>query len=386
MDPSAVAAPPDPQLYVDSLGALELAIAGSNISMGIVMVLAWSYFLKYRQGESREMHHLLLKLYVLLNVAFAVADTSFNIAWQWKWTVEYYGYPQGMGILPWQLKINIPLISSASVLVQAFYIYRLYVLSGGSLGGLQLLYPAVLAAGALMAWGFGIYSGVRVSNKTAITDFALIIPKVYGWFVGALVVDVLITAGTAYHLIYRPAKVSGKQLAFKSPLAKIMRRAAQTNVIAATWQLLAMAVFLARQDTQWHSLFGSSLIKIYVASLLGTLNARKGLGGNIGSAGVTSSTGEAPSRRYPLGAGTGVNVKRDVVTLQDHAFPEDDPSPHNAVSVRFEGAGPWTPNPDLVASLDRNPSDDRKWNSFPDDKDLESQLEGGEHHEMHKFR
>ncbi|GAA5828803.1 hypothetical protein JCM11251_005880 [Rhodosporidiobolus azoricus] len=381
MDPAGAAAagPPDAKLYVDSLGALELATAGSNISMGFVLVLAWTYFLRYKHDR------LLLKLYVLLNVMFAIADTSFNIAWQWNWTVEYYGYPQGMTILPWQLKINIPLISSASLLVQGFYLYRLWVLFGGIDGRLAQIYTAVISAGALVAWGFGIYSGVRVWHKSVITDFALIIPRVYGWFITAVIVDVLITVATAYHLIYRPSKLSGKGPAFKSPLAKIMRRAAQTNIVSALWQLLALAIFLARQETQWHSLFGSSLIKIYVASLLGTLNARKGLGGGIGSHGMTSSTGENPSRRNPLSAGTGgITVKRDVVTIQDTSLHDDLTTRHDPVAVRFEG-GPWRPSPDLVSSLERNPSDDRKCNSFPDDKDLESQIEG-EQHELHRFR
>ncbi|GAA5975484.1 hypothetical protein JCM11641_004283 [Rhodosporidiobolus odoratus] len=201
-----------------------------------------------------------------------------------------------MGILPWQLKINIPLISMASMLTQAFYTFRLSMIGRP---GLRQLYPVLLAAGSLMAWGFGTYSAVRVSDKTIITDFKLIIPKVYGWFCGTLVVDVLIMIGTGYCPIWEMARISCKN-ALHSPLTGIARRAVQTHLYGLVWQLLALVSFypfhscggethnfglgflvasqppiaasnahwllmqalvLGRMDVQWHSLFGASLIK-----------------------------------------------------------------------------------------------------------------------------
>ncbi|GAA5854393.1 hypothetical protein JCM8547_001806 [Rhodosporidiobolus lusitaniae] len=360
---------PDPDLWLDSLGALELAVAGSNIWTGLVIALAWTYFMRYRHDR------LVLKLYVAVAVVFVLLDSAICLAWQYKWTVQYYGYPMGMTILPWELKVNIPIISSAAVWAQGFYCWRLSVISPQT--WLAQAFPAVLMAGGLMAWGFGLWSGIFVRNETDITQFKKIIPRVYGWFVGALIVDLLITLGTAYYLMYQPVKVGGKK-ALSSPLTSIVRRMAQTNLMASVWQLLALAVFLGKMETQWHELFGASLIKVYVSSLIGTLNARSGHGG-----GLTSTEG-ASSDGYSKRMNNQISVRRDVVTIDHHSHPGEVEPPRDAVAVRF-GTAQWQPSPELANTLARNPTDDDdQWRSYSE-KDLEAQR-STEEHEMNQLR
>ncbi|BGP20978.1 hypothetical protein JCM10213_003349 [Rhodosporidiobolus nylandii] len=256
MDAAAIQA-----VVLTTVGPVLVASCLSCWTCGICVSLAGTYWSRYRTDR------LWIRCAVIFATLWALLDTAVNCSWAYKWSVTNYANPAGLAAMPWELTAYCFIMSTAVLLVQSFFLWRLYVVSKNW-----------MLAGALLAISFGcyaiaLYMGYFCSVHDQVAAFADISSVSWGWFGGVLGVDLVITVSMSYYLIVRPRRLTGSS-ATSSPIRGIVVKAAQTNALSAVCQI-AIVVLYARYPTALHYTYGGLIeVKIYIGSFIATLNAR----------------------------------------------------------------------------------------------------------------
>ncbi|BGP52312.1 hypothetical protein JCM10450v2_008283 [Rhodotorula kratochvilovae] len=253
---------------VSTVGSVTIAACLSCFSCGVVVSLAGRYFAKFSQDK------LWIRIAAVIGTAWAIVDTTFNATWAYKWGVTYFTKPQNLALLPWELTSYCFVMSTAVLAVQIFYLYRLYAVSNRN-----WIPVGILGAVSFGCYGIALYMGyVCAINPNDITAFAEIRTQSWGRFGGVLFVDLSITAGMFYYLIFQPKKKTGGMVSTSSPLKQVVLKAAQTNALSAICQVCIVILYATYPTSMYYAVFGFPEVKIYVGSFLATLNARSAHG------------------------------------------------------------------------------------------------------------
>ncbi|KAJ7929531.1 hypothetical protein B0H13DRAFT_2539611 [Mycena leptocephala] len=216
----------------------------------------------------------------------------------------------------WWEYSNLPMLATVGLYVQAYYVYRLYVLSAG-----KIYVTMPICALLLAAYVCAIQAGLGTRDKA---------PNAIKWFKAHLALifagDSLITALSGFFLL----KTRQKGLLHSRRLiSSLIRLAIQAAAPAAlTTLVMEIASELGPPDLSPAPVAAinlallMSLPKIYATSMMYTLNSRNSIRMNA-SSGVNSSGGQPSRSRKPvtdnheLGILSGIHVHTAVETNHD---------------------------------------------------------------------
>ncbi|KAJ7020716.1 hypothetical protein C8F04DRAFT_1143044 [Mycena alexandri] len=242
--------------------------------LGCVAIQVYVYVLAFPRDR------IVVKALVYSVFFLDVLQTGFATHYAWSVLAAGWGDPLALLSTPWTLATLAPLTALVSYLVQLFYLWRIWIISGGK----KLLIPIIVMILGLLATGSciaGWYTGIVLPNggtgplaqvnfKRSIKTLDLD-PVVTTWLAGAMAVDVMITITLVTLLALRrnDALVTTKRIVHRA-----IRMAIETGAVTSVAVVVELALILNVSTTTWYFMLGLLITKIYSNSLLASLNSR----------------------------------------------------------------------------------------------------------------
>lgn len=263
-----------------------------------------------------------------------------------EWFVTGWGDPARL-LIVYSSGINSPVLDSlVAMLVQSYYCWRIYILSG------VRWWPIALVTLTLVQAGAGIASGI---NATILNDFRLLlnnrvqVGSATVFLSVTAFVDIAIAATTVYLLLRQSTRrLSGSSFI----ITKIVTLVVETNILTSSFALIALVVFLSFPERNYFLCPLYALAKLYSNSLFVMLNQRLVLNQTPGSVRMQSSSNEGAQRintangiefgmhnlndsiRNGSQAHEAVFVRVDKTTMRDEEVPVRDTLPQSRQSYR----------------------------------------------------
>ncbi|TFK97070.1 hypothetical protein BDV98DRAFT_607858 [Pterulicium gracile] len=277
-----VAAPFPPIAEVTSAPFLGIMINWAL--MGVLTVQLYIYHINFYGKDRKLIQWLAYGLFAIDCVQTALAT------WDGiEWFVLGWGDPIRLTIV-YTAGINSPLMDSlVALLVQSYYCWRIYILSG------VLWWPMILIGLTLVQAGSGFASGIIA---TIVNDFRLLHEKDFvasTMFLSVTTfVDLAIAASTVYLLL---RKADQQRLtASNFIVTKIVTLIVETNILTSSFAVTALAVFLSFPDRNYFLCPLYALGKLYSNSLFVMLNQRVVLNKATSNVHLHSSSNEMTQR------------------------------------------------------------------------------------------
>ncbi|KAG8823032.1 hypothetical protein FRC19_004767 [Serendipita sp. 401] len=291
--PSVIILAPWGRWYVDGaplqIGPWILGTCAELFLQGILVTQTAS-FLSYKdpRGQSKRF----VWLVVILNMLCLIKTTQ-NIKIVWTTMITNYANPDSSLVLlgvEWSHYTTGFSTAVIAVYVQGFFVYRYYLLTKR---WYLCIFMLLCMTVSLVAAVFVVYYMPKILHTT-IRMWSLV------HFVSAIVVDILITSCTAWHLQRRKSVIrSTAEL-----IDRLTRLVWQTALPPAICVIINAVVLESRPIELTHMIFNLILPKLYAVSLLYTLNSRNDIRSEQDSAGTTGYNITASNRRGAILSGT----------------------------------------------------------------------------------
>jgi hypothetical protein len=250
-------------------GAILVSSLFSFFTMGIVAVCLWIYYTNYPKDP------IAFKILVTFMGILAILDTVTTGCWAYLWAVSHWGDPTIFNYLPKVFVIETFCFGTACLTNQGFFAWRLWTISKRKNWWLPLF---ILANGliqeAVVFWLMHLFLA-----DPLLPDLNKALPTGYAWLICAILGDASVTVGMVYYL---RIKTKGNDIVVnstsRSVLNGIIVRTFQCNVLSLMSQLAMFIMFFLKDNPRVGAYFFFNdfvVVKIYVFSLLLTLNARK---------------------------------------------------------------------------------------------------------------
>ncbi|KAJ7772245.1 hypothetical protein B0H16DRAFT_1512824 [Mycena metata] len=269
--------------------------------LGCVAIQVYVYALAFPHDR------IIVKALVYSVFFIDLLQTGFATHYAWSVLAAGWGDPMALLSTPWTLATLAPLTATVAFLVQIFYLWRIWVISGGQ----KRMIPIIVVLG-LVATGSciaGWYAGIVLPNggsgplaqlpnpgsgplaqsnfKRALKTLELH-PVVTTWLAGAVAVDVIITVTLVVLLALRRNE---GMLDTKRIVHRAIRMAIETGAVTSVAVVVELALILNVSTTTWYFMVGFLITKIYSNSLLASLNSRS----PVFSGNTTTNTGSSSS-------------------------------------------------------------------------------------------
>ncbi|GAA5927270.1 hypothetical protein JCM3775_002500 [Rhodotorula graminis] len=254
-----MSASPGPKPSLDaSLGAFVLGTVLSCFLAGVTLTQTVLYFSNFYRVD-----HLALILMTIALKTIGMAHTAICCHTVYTWTVSEYGNFAALALAPVQFAWGPFLTGLAAFIVQCFYAWRVFVVSGR-----KIFIPVQLAFATGLT--FSLY---RWSFR-----FALFYKYRYGvglWLMAGVATDLLITFSLVHYL--RACLSSTSDSSWRPLVRALVITVVQTNGLTLVTTVVNAILFLADENTAWHVVPGLMLVQMYIVSALVSLNARSSL-------------------------------------------------------------------------------------------------------------
>ncbi|KAF5390972.1 hypothetical protein D9757_003988 [Collybiopsis confluens] len=268
---SAAAGPTGKAIMDVSLltGAILVASFFSFLTMGVVAVCLWIYYTNYPKDP------IAFKILVTFMGTLAIIDTVVTGYWAYLWGVIHWGDPTIFEFLPTVFVIETFCFGTACLTNQAFFAWRLWTITKRKNWWLPLFIVSNgLIQEAVVFWLMNLFH-----TDPVLTHLDKALPTGYAWLVCAILGDASVTIGMVYYLRIKTSQSDMVvNASSRSILNAIIVRTLQCNVLSLLSQVAMFVMFFLRKNThvQGYFLFNDFIVvKVYVFSLLLTLNARK---------------------------------------------------------------------------------------------------------------
>ncbi|KAF7366848.1 MFS general substrate transporter [Mycena sanguinolenta] len=249
-----------------TFGALLLGVLIASTAYGLTIVQTYIYFDRFPNDD------MINKITVWLLFVLETFHTAIS------WHMIYYYLILNFGNLGtfleqpiWSLSTLVIVTHIIEFTRQCFYARRVFFLSGRS-----VIISMIILVLATIGAGFGIVVGVRFDR----TILASIHPTIYSWGVTSIVgltsADMVITVSSIYYL--KQGK-RGNYAQTESLLDKLMLWTGSTGMITSTISLAFLGAFIGAPDALVYLALDQILTRVYVNTLLATLNFRAVLRG-----------------------------------------------------------------------------------------------------------
>jgi len=245
-----------------TLGALEIGVLMSIFLFGIATVQVFIY------SQSNFKDSLQLRFLVGLIYSLETIHSVCICALLYSLTVVNYGVATTIADAPWSLDLSAVLSAWIGAIIQAFFTYRVKVLSG------RLVIPIMIWTLSLSRASLGIMIGVVTLRSKTLTKFI----DDYPWLVttqlvlGA-VIDVLNTSSICFYLLRRRSNISMSHKLVDRIVIWSIETGMVTSVTAVAMMICAIAMP--------HNLVYIGILmpyaKMFSNSLFASLNARRWL-------------------------------------------------------------------------------------------------------------
>jgi len=304
--------------------------------MGIVCVCLWIYFTNYPNDP------IAFKLLVTFMGTLALIDTATTGYWAYLWAVLHWGDETIFAFLPKSFIIETFCFGTACLTNQCFFAWRLWTITKRKNWWLPLF---IIANGiiqeAVVFWLMWFFNA-----NPLLASLGGALPTGYAWLVCAILGDASVTVGMVYYL---RIKTNKRDIIVNTNTASIINgiiaRTLQCNVLSLMSQLAMFIMFFLKSNPHVEAYFFFNdfvVVKIYVFSLLLTLNARKtmatkfdnssrgGTSDNIALSNVQSAVASRNRARVQLQTDPGV------VSIQVHQEVNvDDSWKHDGSNSQF---------------------------------------------------
>ncbi|BGP28236.1 hypothetical protein Rt10032_c24g6700 [Rhodotorula toruloides] len=319
-DPAQIAAAAAAQqkFFVVQFGVpILLATTLSCFGAGLVLSTILTYFSRY--GKSDRWAFRILVGYFLPAL---FGDTGTQIAWCYGYTITSQLDPASVLLMPKCFAAYTVLTAITVFAAQIFFNWRIWVISGrtqwplcGTICFIQL--------GSLTC---GCYMLYEMSVKKQFSEFGQVRQAPWAWLGAGLFTDILITAGMVYYLLVVP-RLNGtnarQHQVVQSPLRRLAIQSFQTNFLSLCIQTTSLVLMVMKITTFHYSISGFQEAKIYIASVVISLNSRHSTSDH--SAHFTESNPTASGRSKGFGSrfhrssiGTGIGTQQQQQSLHVH--------------------------------------------------------------------
>ncbi|GAA5894825.1 hypothetical protein JCM8208_006080 [Rhodotorula glutinis] len=247
-----MSAPEGPKPSLDaSVGAFVLGTVFSCFLAGVTFTQTLTYFANFYRVD-----HLALILMTVALKTIGMAHTAICCHTVYTWTVSEYGNFAALALAPVPFAWGPFLTGLAAIIVQCFYAWRVFVVSGR-----KIFIPVLICAVALWSFQFADFYKYR-----------------YGvglWLMAGVAADLLITFSLVHYL--RACLSSTSSSTWRPLVRALVITVVQTNGLTLMTTIINAILFLADEETAWHVVPGLMLVQMYIVSALVSLNARSSL-------------------------------------------------------------------------------------------------------------
>ncbi|KAK7051590.1 hypothetical protein VNI00_004569 [Paramarasmius palmivorus] len=221
-----------------------------------------TYCSTYKQKDPWAIRCLVLLLFIANSM-----HCLFIVVYLHDSLIKHYDDPSFLTRPVWTFMTEPALAGIVSGLVQAFFGWRVKVLTGS-----WALF-IIIGFCSVAAFFMGIAAAIATGIIGSLSSPALQQPRItiIIWLVNSTLADIIITCTLVYHL--QTHKTGFKST--DSHLDRIIRLTIQTGLVTTIWALTDLLVYLLLPDGT-HLIFNCVLPKLYTISLLSSLNSRGG--------------------------------------------------------------------------------------------------------------
>ncbi|KAL1667164.1 hypothetical protein GGF50DRAFT_112538 [Schizophyllum commune] len=277
-----------PEEHAQAVWLLGPWLIGSFLDVllqGIILVQTVHYFSWYKDDELP----LKLSVAVLGLITTLKSIQSFALLWI-QFIEKFTDLPAAVKLsyTTWWQSGNPLMVASVGIYVQAFFLWRLYMISGR-----KWLPPALLSPVLLLAYAAVALATYYISREDT--------PHISIWFAVHLSFtfagDVLLSVVTAYYLLKTRHDVLPSTVGLINALIRLTFTTAAPAAICALLNLVFSQLY-SGEDRLVSTAFNQIMAKLYATSMLWTLNARRSIrteydsrSGNMASASVSTQPG-----------------------------------------------------------------------------------------------
>ncbi|GAA5839663.1 hypothetical protein JCM9279_005133 [Rhodotorula babjevae] len=260
-----MSAPEGPKPSLDaSVGAFGTVF--SCFLAGVTFTQTVTYFSNFYRVD-----HLVLIMMTIGLKTIGMAHTAGCCHTVYTWTVSEYGNFAALALAPVPFAWGPFLTGLAAFIVQCFYAWRVFVVSGR-----KLFVPLLICSIALVQLAFA--TGLTYSLYQWSFQFADFPKYRYGvglWLMAGVAADLLITFSLVHYL--RACLSSTTDGNWRPLVRALVLTVVQTNGLTLLTTVVNAILFLADENTAWHVIPGLMLVQMYIVSALVSLNARTSL-------------------------------------------------------------------------------------------------------------
>ncbi|GAA5923828.1 hypothetical protein JCM3775_000519 [Rhodotorula graminis] len=257
-----------PVFVNDFVAPILVASFLSCCAAGGVLALIVAYARRFGKSD-----RLAFRLLVAAFTVLLLADTANECSWTWRYAVQCQLDPSILVLLPPQFIVYSAVTGVSILLVQGFFTWRIWIISGKK----NFIFPGIIAVLELSAFGIALYMIYEASQRKLFREFGQVRGAPWAWLALGLLVDILITGATFYYLLFKPRKngATVKDAVVHSPMTRVVMLTARTNAFSLLMQVLTLWLMVWRITTFHYSITGFLEVKIYISSVLVTLNSRR---------------------------------------------------------------------------------------------------------------
>ncbi|PPQ76373.1 hypothetical protein CVT26_010197 [Gymnopilus dilepis] len=259
--------PPVPDLG-PTFGVAYIAVVISAMLYGVTCLQTFIYFINSRTDP------IWTKLLVLTTLLIDTLHEAFLLYAGYYYFIQNYFNPialeSGMWCVQSSIIAHMFVNGVAAFLVESFMIWRLHFLSNRNY---FLTVPAMILVlahlGVDFAWPIQAFIGPNLSFER----IKSLTPTAVSGFVIGSVTDVYITGSLAYYLW-------SSRTGFKKSndmIYRLIQYIITTGLLTTVDNIISLAVYVARPENFYYMFFSFILAKLYINSLLATLNSRQSI-------------------------------------------------------------------------------------------------------------
>ncbi|KAJ7590148.1 hypothetical protein C8J56DRAFT_1048317 [Mycena floridula] len=230
----------------------------STLLYGINVVQVFTYYGHSSKKDSSWLRGLVFFLFICVT-----ASTALNMVAVYLPLIRKFG--QVDRVLPLYLRTEPMMTSIVSMPVQLLMAWRIMIVTQ------TRVWTCIIVVISLVSFGTSISTTVYLELRPAFSQFPSFRASPVTWLVSSAVADVLITGVLVYSL---HEKKSGFNTSLDLYVNHIIRLTIQTGALTALFTLSDALVFIAVKDTTIFFAWGLSLSKLYLSTILSSLNAR----------------------------------------------------------------------------------------------------------------
>ncbi|VDB83270.1 unnamed protein product [Peniophora sp. CBMAI 1063] len=256
-----------------TLGAVFVGFVVSAVLFGITLLQTIYYYTTFR--DDRIWDKLMVAGLTLLDTGHFVC-ISHAVYW---YTILNYGQRLTLNVIVWSLTADVFFTSIIAFIVQMYLTRRVWILSQKN-----YIVSGFLTVLSLFALASGLAYGIRLGQLGTQSSMHLILYLIRMALGGTVAADICITIALVFYLRKSRSGVKSTH----DMVHFLVVFAINTGAITSLFALLDVIIHTALEDTLGYMAFYVCLSKLYVNSLLGTLNARSYLRQNHASTNVQS--------------------------------------------------------------------------------------------------